>query len=134
MTMKRLVSLIALTCCAVQANATEYRFVADDPSPVTQFCVAAADNDIDGLRTQIRKMRQSTHLQYRTLVSSIRCNDEVAVQFANRYGASETFSFLYRLTSKEHRDVVGQTSVEEVVQESRSDQEPAVVLVHVKGR
>jgi hypothetical protein len=134
MTMKRLVSLIALTCCAAQAGATEYRFVADDASPVTRFCVAAGEDDIDGLRAQIRKMRQSTHLQYRTLVNSIRCNDEIAVQFANRYGASETFSYLYRLTSKENREQVPYTSVEELADESRSEGESDMVLVHVQGR
>jgi hypothetical protein len=134
MTMKRFVTLIALTGFAVQASATEYRFVADDASPVTRFCIAAGQNDIDGLRAQIRKMRQSTHLQYRTLVNSVRCNDEVAVQFANRYGASETFSYLYRLTSKELREQVPVTSVEELADESRADGEPDVVLVHVQGR
>ena len=134
MTKQSIVSLFILASVSVQAQATEYRFVADDPGAATRFCVAAAEDDIDGLRSQIRKLRQSPHHQYKTIVNAIRCNDEVAAQFAHRYGASETFAYLYRLTTKEHRELVPHTSVEEVVSEQPSGDEPTVVVVHVRGR
>lgn len=95
----------------------------------------AAVEHVGGLRhSRADPKNAPIHAPARTLVNSIRCNDEVAVQFANRYGASEAFSYLYRLTSKEQREQVPITSVEELAEESRSDQEPDVVPVDVKGR
>ena len=132
MTRYTLILLVLLASAAAQA--TEYRFVADDLSAQTRFCVAAAENDIDGLRGQMRKLRQSPHHQYKDIVNAIRCNDQGAAQFAHRYGASETFAYLYPLTAREQRDLIPHTSVEEVALTDSSDQDSATVLVHVRGR
>jgi hypothetical protein len=134
MTMKSIVSLAVLSCCAFQAQATEYRFVADDFSAQTRFCVAAAEGDVDGLRSQIRKMRQSPHHPVKSIVNSIRCNDQPAAQFAHRFGATDTFAYLYRLTAKEHRALLPETSVEEVARQAASADEPDIVVVRVAGR
>ncbi len=134
MTMKSLVSLTVLTCCAFQAHATEYRFVADDISAATRFCVAAAEDDIDALRSQLRKMRQSPHHQVRSIVNTVRCNDQPAAQFAHQYGATDTFAYLYRLTTREQRELVPETSVEDVAHEAPSADAPDIIVVRVAGR
>ncbi len=134
MTMKTIVSFAALTCCAFQAQATEYRFVADDFSAQTRFCIAAAEDDVDGLRSQIRKMRQSPHHPVKSIVNSIRCNDQPAARFAHRFGATDTFAYLYRLTDKAHRELLPETSVEEVSRQASSSDEPDIVIVRVAGR
>ena len=128
--------LIAAIACfaAAQVQATEYEFVAEDHSPATRFCVAAGEDDIQGLRSAIRKMRQSPHHQYKTIVNSIRCNGQVAAQFANVYGATETFEYLYRLTAKENREQVGRTSVEDVAVQSPDLDGSDVIVVQVSGR
>jgi hypothetical protein len=134
MTTKSIVSFAVLTCCAFQAQATEYRFVADDFSSQTRFCIAAAEDDVDGLRSQIRKLRQSPHYPVKSIVNSIRCNDQPAAQFAHRFGATDTFAYLYRLTAKEHRELLPETSVEEVSRQAAASDEPEVVIVRVAGR
>lgn len=131
---KQLIATIAIFACAsTQVHATEYRFVAEDRSPATRFCVAAGEDDMDGLRRQIRKLRQSPHHQYKTVVNSIRCNGQVAAQFANVYGATETFEFLYRLTVRKNRNKVGHTSVEDVALKQSDGNAPDVIIVQVSG-
>lgn len=130
----RILSLLALAGLTAQVHATEYRFVADDAGTETRLCLAIAENDLDGLRREMRKLRQSPHHQVKDLVNSIRCNDELPAQFAHRYDAPATFSYLYRLTDSVHRDQVPHTSVEELTQEESSSEPTAVVMVHVRGR
>lgn len=131
---KQLIATIAILTCAAQVHATEYQFVSDDHSTATRFCIAAAEGDLDGLRLQIRKLRQSPHVQYKTIVNSIRCNDQIAAQFANMYGAESTFEYLYSLTDGRNRKHVGHTSVEEVALDQRVTEVPGVVIVRVSGR
>ena len=132
---KQLVTVIAIIICtATQVHATEYEFVAEDHGPATRFCIAAGEGDIDGLRFQIRKLRQSPHHQYKAIVNSVRCNGQLAAQFAKLYGADDTYEYLYRLTSKQNREQVGRTSVEDVVLGQPDVSRPDVVLVRVSGR
>jgi hypothetical protein len=130
---KQLIAAIAFFA-ATGAHATEYTFVAEDHSPATRFCVAAGEDDIQGLRSAIRKLRQSPHVQYKTIVNSIRCNGQVAAQFANVFGATDTFEYLYRLTATEHRKQVGRTSVEDVLAQRPNPGDSGVILVQVSGR
>jgi hypothetical protein len=132
---KQLITAIAiLACTATQVHATEYQFVAEDHSPATRLCIAAGEGDVDGLRFQIRKLRQSPHHQYKAIVNSIRCNGQVVAQFANVYGAQDTYEYLYRLTTKENRKKVGRTSVEDVVLERPDVSTADVIVVRVSGR
>lgn len=134
MTKHSIVSLIALACCSVQAQATEYRFIADDHSTTTRLCVATAEDDLDGVRQLLRKLHQTSHYQYRTIVNAIRCNGEVPAKFARDFGATETFAYLYRLTAKKHRNLVPYTSAEEVAAAQQSDNDDTVVVVRISGR
>ena len=132
---KQIITAIAiLACAATQAHATEYQFVAEDHSPATRLCIAAGEGDIDGLRVQIRKMRQSPHHQYKAIVNAIRCNDQLAAQFAKIYGAENTYEYLYGLTTKENREQVGRTSVEDIVSAGPDGSTPDVIVVRVSGR
>ena len=131
---KQLIATIAILFCAAQVHATEYQFVAEDPSSSTRFCIAAGEGDLDELRYQIRKLRQSPHVQYKTIVNSIRCNGLIAAQFANAHGAKDTFEYLYRLTDSKNRKQVGRTSVEEMALDQPDNDAPNVVIVRVSGR
>lgn len=133
--MKKLIAAITIiSAAATQLHAAEYRFVAEDHSTATRFCVAAGEDDLNGLRSQLRKLRQSPHHQYKAVVNSIRCNGQVAAQFANVYGATDTFQFLYRLTAREYREQVGRTSVEDVVLMRPDNDAHDVIVVQVSGR
>ena len=132
---KQLITTIAILACATSVHATEYQFVADDRSSATRFCIAAGEGDVDGLRNQIRKLRQSSpHIQYKTIVNSIRCNGQIAAQFANAYGATNTFEYLYRLTDDRNRKHIGRTAVEEVALDQPATESPDVVIVRVSAR
>ena len=132
---KQLIATIAILACTAQVHATEYQFVSDDHSSATRFCIAAGEGDLDGLRQQIRKLRgKSPHVQYKTIVNSIRCNGQIAAQFANTYGAKNTFDYLYMLTDEKNRKHIGRTSVEEVALNQLAIETPDVVIVRVSGR
>jgi len=131
---KQLIATLAILACATNLHATEYQFVANDYSSATRFCIAAGEGDLDGLRYQIRKLRQSPHLQYKTIVNSIRCNGQIAAQFANTHGATNTFEYLYRLTDDKNRKHIGRTSVEEVALDQSGTETPDVVIVRVSAR
>lgn len=126
-------SLTLLICCTFQANASEFKFIAEDLSPITMFCIAAAENDLKGLRKAIRKLRRAPNQQHSSIVNSVRCNGQIAALFAHSYVASDTFAYLYKFTDKKHKKMVPVTSVEKVVASENEAGNPRLVYVHVKG-
>jgi hypothetical protein len=127
-------SFILLICCTFQANATEFKFIAEDNGPVTKFCIAAAENDLKGLRNAIRKLRSAPNQQHSSIVNAVRCNDQIAAQFAHTYEASDTFAYLYKFTDTKHKTMVPVTSVEKVVASENEAGSPSLVYVHVRGK
>ena len=113
-------------------SAAEFRLVGQDHSSETRFCIAAANDDMEGLRREIRRLRQSAHIQYTSIVNSIRCNGALPAQFAIGWGASETFSYLYNLTSKRNREQLKQEPFEQLAM-GVDGAEQDLVVVQVSG-
>ena len=125
--------LIILASYSLQATAQDYQFVAEDRSPVTRFCIAAAENDLTELRTALKRMSPSPHQKHKTAINSIRCNGLVAAHFAQTYLATETFEYLYKFTEKRNKKMVPHTSVEEYVLSRSETKDPGIVIVQVSG-
>ncbi len=125
--------LIILASYSLHAAAQDYQFVAEDRSPVTRFCIAAANNDLTDLRIALKKMSPSPHQKHKTTINSVRCNGLVAAHFAQTYLATETFEYLYKFTEKRNKEVVPHTSVEEYVLSREETKDPGIVIVQVSG-
>ena len=133
MTKQIIISLIAAATVSFQAQAAEYDFIAEDNSATTRLCIAAATDDVAEVRKQVRNLRTAPHIQYKTVVNSVRCNGEVAASFAHTYGAMETFSYLFKYTEKRNKRGIPRTSVEEVVSNAPGKGEQETILIRVRG-
>ena len=133
MTRKITVFLIILASYTTQASASEYTFVAENPTAITRFCIAAAENDLAALRSAIKKLSPSPHQKHKTVINSVRCNGQVAAHFAQTYIATETFDYLYKFTEKRNKKMVPYTTVEEYIASGIESKDPGVVIVQVTG-
>lgn len=134
MTKRIIVSLIATAAVSFQAQAAEYQFIAEDRSASTRLCVAAAQDDVTEVRRQVRKLRTAPHIQYKTVINAVRCNGQVAAHFAQTYGATDTFSYLFKYTEKRNKQGIPHTSVEELADSKPQSESPEVIVVRVVGR
>ncbi|TPH13418.1 DUF3718 domain-containing protein [Litorilituus lipolyticus] len=102
---------MVLTLTSLNANATQYKFIAADRSIETKMCVYAGNNNTVKLKRAIQYHAMgSTINTKRFAVNNITCNDLVMAHFAHKYDASDTFKFLNRFTAQKNK--IPTTSVE----------------------
>ena len=85
-------------------NANKFNFIANDNKRITKACVAAATDQTKVMRDNLRReSRNRSVLSFRTFVNLIKCNDEYIGNFARKYGAQNTFSYLDKYTNLKNR-------------------------------
>ncbi|TKB45709.1 DUF3718 domain-containing protein [Thalassotalea mangrovi] len=84
----------------VGALASDFQFVAKDSSIATKTCIAAASNDLPGLK---RNGRQGFDGNYRLMSLTLTCNGVDVNSFAQSFGATSTNDFLNRRVSSQYR-------------------------------
>ena len=134
MTRQICLSFIFFACCSVEAEASEDKFIYGDQRNVTKLCIAAAKDDLDGVRRAIRSLRRGPHHKYKTIVNSVRCNGQVAAQFAQGYNATETFEYLFKFTEKKYKKMLPVNNIEAVAASATDAGGPGIVNTHVTGK
>ncbi|MCG7533031.1 DUF3718 domain-containing protein [Psychrobium sp. MM17-31] len=92
--MKTLLLTLAsgLLLTSTAAHAGQFKFVAGNDSPYTQFCVAAANNNLMNYNQRV----DSSGLSDRHVAKNTQCNGENIANFAAKYGADKTAKHINR--------------------------------------
>jgi hypothetical protein len=106
-----LISVVVVAACfTFSANATTYQFVGSDNSIETKICLAAVTNDKQVL---LRKIRM-TGKKVRIIASYLMCNDQIVANFAYKYGAQVTATYLDRYTPKKYKEQRPEVTIQDI--------------------
>ncbi|PKI17207.1 DUF3718 domain-containing protein [Colwellia sp. 12G3] len=105
-----ILAVVVFVLLSFSANATKYKFIAEDRSIETKICVFAGSNNKLGLKHALRQSTGSAITNNRFSVNNITCNDMVMAHFAHKYDAFDTYSYLNRLTNSKNK--IPTTSIE----------------------
>ena len=125
--------LTAITLSAVAFNATaakKYVFVAMDNSLATKTCVAAGNDDKRQLKKHIRKfiIQSGNNKPVREIANSLYCNNMFVANFAKKYNAFNTHSYLNRYTKARNRDTT-HTYIKDIT--AQKNQPDEIVYINV---
>jgi hypothetical protein len=130
MLMKNLMLTLVLTGCTFASYAQEYRFVAKDSSLASQLCVQAANNEKIGVKHVMRMLYGDSSSAL--AVNTVRCNDLSLAMFSFKYGATDTFKYLNRMSYNENK-VIPSTHIKDIVLQP-NDETKAPVTVYVLAK
>lgn len=126
-----LIFAVIFVLVALNAKATEYKFIATDSSPETKMCVLAGSNNKLGLKRAIRfGVRGSAINTKRFTINNITCNDMVMAHFAHKYDAFDTFKYLNRFTTKKNKIPITSVEIKDIAAAlNRNDEKTKVIYV-----
>ena len=134
MTRQISLAILIFACCSIEAEAAEDNLVTRDQNGVSSLCIAAAEDDLERLKRAIRHLRSAPHQKYKTIINSVRCNGQVAAQFALNHKATGTFDYLYKFTEGRYRKMLSLGAFEGVAASTSETGGPGIDHVHVTGR
>ena len=121
-------SLVLLLLFAVNANSTQYKFVAGDNSFATKVCVLAGSDD----KSMLRRSKDYSIYSSRVIANTILCNNITIASFAKKYQAMNAFQYLNGLTKSSLREY--DTNVEILdVTTAANDNSDIVKVIYVRS-
>ena len=90
--MKTLLSMMIAvgTLYSVNAQATEYHFVAKDTSVETTLCMVATKNDVRLMKQELRRLGERLIVVQQTVL----CNQMPIADFADEYGFTQVAQYM----------------------------------------
>ncbi|MFT6267255.1 MAG: hypothetical protein ACJAVV_000045 [Alphaproteobacteria bacterium] len=125
---------LVLFGCSLNIYASEFEFLVKDTSNTTKVCMAAVTDDAELMKRQIKRLSQNgTALSFRTVVNLIQCNKQYIGNFAKKYNAQDTFTYLDKYTNRKNKQRQANFVIKDIAYEqTKGKAKPIVVLVSSK--
>lgn len=128
MNILKLMSLVLFLLFAVNANSTQYKFVAGDNSFSTKVCVLAGSDD----KARLSRSKGYPNDSGRLIANTVRCNDMTIASFAKKYQAMNTFKYLNGLTKLSLREYDTSVEIQDVTT-AANDNSDVVKVIYVRS-
>jgi len=128
--MKTFTSLsIILFCCSINTYAADFEFIAEDNKRITKVCMAAVTDNTEVMKANLRMLRGGSVLSFRTLINSIKCNNQYIGNLAKTYNAQNTLAYLDQYTNKKNKKRQENITIRKVASEKGINKEKTIVVL-----
>lgn len=120
MNIRQIIAALVLTNIALFATAqgsTKYIFKAADNSLNTKICVAAANDNLVGLKKTSRLDR----FGIKNITRHLKCNDQDVTNFAATYDAYNTTLYLSKMAPEKYKVNLSQVEITDLARNSSSE-------------